>query len=46
LALSKNFLKTIIPPAIKRVMNGMIQANVLTRKGGKRYGHWDIEVKE
>lgn len=31
---------------IKRVMTGMIQANVLTRKGGKRYGHWEIEVKE
>jgi hypothetical protein len=31
---------------IKRVMTGMIQAYVLTRKGGKRYGHWEIEVKE
>jgi len=31
---------------IKRVMTGMIQAHVLTRKGGKRYGYWEIEAKE
>jgi DNA-binding IclR family transcriptional regulator len=31
---------------IKRMMTGMIQAHVLTRKGGKRYGYWEIEAKE
>jgi predicted HTH transcriptional regulator len=31
---------------IKHVMTGMIQTNVLTRKGGKRYGYWEIEAKE
>jgi ATP-dependent DNA helicase RecG len=29
-------------PTIKRAMFGMVEKGVLERKGGKRYGHWEI----
>jgi ATP-dependent DNA helicase RecG len=33
-------------PTIKRAMVTMVERHVLERKGGKRYGHWQIKARE
>ncbi len=33
-------------PTIKRAMFSMVEKGVLERKGGKRYGHWEIKAIE
>ena len=33
-------------PTIKRTMADMVEKHVLERKGGKRFGYWEIQVGE
>jgi ATP-dependent DNA helicase RecG len=32
-------------PTIKRVMSDMVKKGILERKGGKRYGHWELKTR-
>jgi len=31
---------------IKRTMSDMVEKRVIERKGGKRYGYWEIKIRE
>lgn len=33
-------------PTIKRAMAGMVEKQVLERKGGKRFGYWEVQGEE
>jgi ATP-dependent DNA helicase RecG len=32
-------------PTIKRAMSDMVEKGMLERKGGKRYGHWELKAR-